>query len=38
MLDLVNELNYKELLLLKKCVEHEINLSETAQKEGFEKG
>jgi len=36
MFDLVSKLSYKDLLLLKECIEHEIVLSETAQKEGFE--
>ena len=37
MLKLAGELSHKDLIKLKGCLEHEIVLSETAIKEGFEK-
>lgn len=37
MYKLVSKLNNKELHLLKKCIEHEILMSERAIEEGFER-
>jgi len=36
MFSLVSGLSHRDLRLLNECVEHEIILSETAIKEGFE--